>query len=639
MPYKDPEKRKQYQREYGMKRYATSEYREMDRGRQRNRLRPFIGVDGEGGIVNGRHEYLLLRVGEHLLYRDSEPLRTVDILRWLTSLPDEGIFVGYGFDYDVTMILRDWPMEKLRELFDREKRRSESGKGYTPVAHDGFLVEYLPRKHFRVSRWVRGGERKWFTVHDTIGFYQSSFVQALEAWDIGTPEARDAMRAMKAKRSEFTEATAEEIAYNHQECIYLAELITALREATREAGYVIKSYEGAGCLAQAMLTKHDAPKRQEVPEALMWAARAAYYGGRFEISRIGRVAPVHEYDLASAYPWAMATLPCLEHGYWINEIDPKSELMLINTAFHTQREWGPFPFRDQDGVILYPRAGEGWYWRPEYEAAQKAGDDLLAIGAWSYIKLCDHRPFDWIPEIYAERQRLGKSSKGKILKLGMNSLYGKMAQSVGNPRFASAIYAGMITAKVRALMSRICAEYGESVVMIATDGIYLDRPIEKRSMYGSPIVEPGQKAPLGGWEHQPMSDLFLVKPGMYFTSDGAKVKTRGVPRWQLDEKRGEIIKAWERDGINGSVTIERTQFIGARMATMQNAPEKLGQWLPLELRLAYDSNNAKRSWFPDGTSDLHSRVGKVSTPYSKSFGQEIAEEQLWEDGDVLEVWD
>lgn len=635
---------KEQRRAYDAKRYASAEYKRKERERwnsadnKRSKpLKPFIGVDGEGGNIGGKHEYLLLRVGDHLLYRNSKPLRTVDILRWLVSLPNTGIHVGYGFDYDVSMILRDWPQHKLAELFDRESRKNKAGNGYYPVGYNGFLVEYLPRKHFRVARWTVGDEpRKWFTVHDTIGFYQSSFVQALEAWSIGTQAERDAIKEMKLKRSDFTEATTDEIEYNRRECVMLAELLEALRDATRDAGYTIKNYEGAGCLAQAMLTKHDAPLRQDLPKDLGMAARAAYYGGRFEISRIGNVKPAHEYDLASAYPWAMAQLPCLEHGYWVREYQPGNpiQVMQVEWAISPERHWGPYPFRDPDGTILYPSSGKGWYWYPEVSVEDQANETNTVLDAWSFVSYCDHKPFTWIPEVYAERQRIGKSAKGKILKLGMNSLYGKQAQSVGNPRYASAIYAGLITSMVRGVMAQVCMQHGNAVVMIATDGIYLTHKMKPE--HGRPMVEAGEKAALGAWEHQRFDDLFLVKPGIYFTSDGAKVKTRGVPRWQLDEKRDELISAWKSKGVEGGVTIERTQFIGARMAIAQNAPEKIGQWLPTSITLDYGSNMNKRAFTNRGTSTLWSRAGFESTPYKKTFGAEIAAEQLWEDLDVLE---
>jgi hypothetical protein len=629
-------------REYDRARYASDAYKARERERSKGRRkppRPFVGVDGEGGVIDGRHEYLLIRVGENVLYRqDSRPLRTVDILRWLTSLDSNAVHVGYGFDYDVSMILRDWAttpkgLEALRSLFDRESRKQKNGT-YAPVMYQGFRVEYLPRKHFRVARAV--ADAKYFTVHDVIGFYQSSFVQALEAWQIGTPEERETIRAMKSQRSDFTTLTAEEIEYNRRECVLLAELVTALREATRDAGYAITSYEGAGCLAQAMLTKHDAPQKQELPGPVATAARAAYYGGRFEISRIGRVEPVHEYDLASAYPWAMSTLPCLEHGEWVNEYQPGNPIQVMRVAWAVDdsRPWGPYPFRDPDGTILYPSAGSGWYWYPEVAVEDRMRETNDVTDAWSFVRHCDHMPFTWIKDVFAERQRIGKSAKGKVLKLGLNSLYGKQAQSVGNPRFASPVYAGLITAKVRAIMADVCARYANDVVMIATDGIYLTR--EMKPTRDRRIIEAGDKAILGCWEHQHFNDLFLVKPGIYFTSDGLKARTRGVPRWQLEEKQAEIMEAWEREGLRGSVTVERTQFIGARAALAQNAPEKVGQWIPTTLSLAYSSNLSKRCFADDGLSVLWSRQGRLSTPYQKSFGMEIAAEQLWEDLDRLD---
>lgn len=642
MPYADPEKQREYQRE----RYRSEEYkkRERERWNQRapqrgrwSRRKPFIGVDGEGGTIKGRHEYLLLRVGEHLLHKANKPLRTIDIFAWLTSLPKEGIYVGFGFDYDVTMILRDLPPDILNSLFDRESRKASNGKSYHPVKYAGFVFDYLPRKHFRVARIVEGSKLSWFTVHDTIGFYQSSFVQALEAWNIGTEKERESLRRMKAKRKDFTEATAEEILYNHREVILLAELLEALRTATMDAGYSIQSYEGAGCLAQAMLTKHKAPLRIDLSADLEKAARAAYYGGRFEISKIGLVTDVHEYDLASAYPWAMSTLPCLEHGTWVNEYQPGNPMQVLHVSWAVDpaRQWGPYPFRDPDGTILYPATGSGWYWYPEVaeEDMWKQGNEIM--DAWSFVSRCDHKPFTWIPNVYRERQRLGKSAKGKVLKLGMNSLYGKQAQSVGTPRFASPIYAGYITSMVRAVMANVIRRYPNDVVMIATDGIYLTRKMAGQR--GRKIVENGEPAPLGCWEHQKFADMFLVKPGIYFTSDGAKVKTRGVPRWQLDEKREELQRAWETDGLAGTVGIERVQFIGARMAMAQGNPEKLGQWIPTTVNLSYDSNLSKRAFSNDGSSRLWARHGQESAPYKRTFGQEIAEQLLWEDLDAMDV--
>ena len=652
MPFADLEAR----REYDRARRRTETYKAGERARSKTRpSKPqmrFIGVDGEGGNINGRHEYLLLRVGEHLLYNNSSPLRTVDILRWLTSLPKQGIYVGFGFDYDVTMILRDWPEDKLRLLMNREARKTKDGKGYLAVGHNGFLVEYLPRKFFRVARWRKDEKPRYFTVHDTIGFFQSSFVQALEAWDIGTPEERAEMQAMKNSRSDFTEATMEEIEYNRQECLRLAELMEDVRSATKDAGLAVTTWEGAGCLAQAMLKKNDAPRRADLSKDLAISCRSAYYGGRFEILNIGPIKPVHEYDLASAYPWAMSLLPCFEHGYWVNEFQPGNPYQVLKVRWATSpdRPWGPYPFRDPDGTILYPSAGTGWYWYPEVKVEDGAGEVNEILDAWSYVRACDHKPFSWIPEMYAERQRIGKSGKGKVLKLGLNSLYGKQAQSVGNPQYASSINAGLITSMVRAVMAQVCLDHGSAVKMIATDGIYLTRKLSKADR---PIVEDGKPAPLGAWEHKKFADLFLIKPGIYFTNDGAKVKTRGVPREKLDKLRPELIDAWHRDGLAGGVTIgcvgencprcaagtctPRIQFFGARMALHQQSPEKLGQWISTTMTLNYDSNMSKRAFEDNGSSVLWSRAGRESTPYQKEFGQQLLEEQMYEDGDWVNV--
>src|SRR6267154_2415950 len=54
-----------------------------------------------------------------------------------------------------------------------------------------------------------------------------------------------------------------------------------------------------------------------VPGPALNAARHAYFGHRFEISKVGFFTEVHVYDLVGAYAWAVATgLPCFAHGEW-----------------------------------------------------------------------------------------------------------------------------------------------------------------------------------------------------------------------------------------------------------------------------------------------------------------------------------
>ena len=192
------------------------------------------------------------------------------------------------------------------------------------------------------------------------------------------------------------------IEYCKFECRNLAALMTEFREVCTAAGIPPRQWSGAGWLAAALLDKHGVPKRpltaREIaalaerkpsknskpmplrrPERNLEferAASSAYYGGRFEVSRIGSIpGPMYQYDLRSAYPAAMPDLPCPLHTRWehkprANRL-PEGGLYLAKISFsHPDGLWCGLPFR-QKGGLFWPLQGTGWYWSPEIEAARR----------------------------------------------------------------------------------------------------------------------------------------------------------------------------------------------------------------------------------------------------------------------------
>ena len=177
--------------------------------------------------------------------------------------------------------------------------------------------------------------------------------------------------------------------------------MTEFREVCARAGISPKPWSGAGWLAAALLEKHGVPKRPlSAKEKSEIAARPpsekrkptkprrserdpqfeivannAYYGGRFEISRIGAIrGPVYEYDLQSAYCAATLKLPCPLHSRWEHRPRatklPHGELCLAKVSFsHPDRSlWCGFPFRQSRG-LFWPYQGTGWYWSPEISSS------------------------------------------------------------------------------------------------------------------------------------------------------------------------------------------------------------------------------------------------------------------------------
>jgi len=321
------------------------------------------------------------------------------------------------------------------------------------------------------------------------------------------------------------------------------------------------------------------------------AANAAYYGGRFEVSHLGLlIGPIFEYDLRSAYPAAMLDLPCPLHTRWEHKPHgrqlPAGELYLAKVSFsHSDGLWCGLPFRENGG-LFWPFQGTGWYWSIEIEAARRfLGAKVVVHDLWIARRECDGRPFDWVRELYEERRRIGSDTRGYPLKLGLNSLYGKMAQRCGRGPYHDAVSAGLITALTRARLLEPLGQDPEAVVMLATDAVFSRRPL---------ALKVGRD--LGQWECHECPDLFIAQPGVYWSpSDLSElIKSRGAPRSVIGEAAPRFVEVWNewhtllrQPGAKELILAERQipsvpvtvrVFNGCRIALHRGKPWLAGKW-------------------------------------------------------------
>jgi len=540
----------------------------------------FRGVDGEGGNVpeegtlfGVRHQYLSLRCGPHLL-ETGKPLSWNDCFSFLADQPSSFQYVAYFFDYDVTMMCRTLPEKVARSLITRHLRIDKTGNT-KPVTFGGFQFDYLPHKEFRVRRM---GTKRWVVISDVGQFFQKTFHNTLCKWEIGTEEERAFILRGKSMRADFAGFDEEIRAYNALECLLLEQLMTNFRAVCWETGYVPKKWQGPGHLASAMLAKHGVPRREDIPILSNYKfrslAQAAYYGGRFETTATGPVrGPVYQYDINGAYVHLLKSLPCLIHGswkwvrerpsegLWFGEIyfDHDAPLLLYN-----------FPVRLKNGNIQYPKEGNGVYWSVEIEAAESAGSRTTFKQGWVLERHCDCRWFDFVDPYYKQRLALGKSAKGYVLKLAGNSMYGKIAQSIGYAPYANPVWAGLITAGCRAMLINAYKQDHADTYMLATDGIFvskkLDLPVSKE---------------LGEWDETIHPDgIFIVQPGIYFAGD--EPKSRGIQVGRVNEMRETFQEQWNKyvqsHGLDYTVPVEVTNFITLKQAIARNKFALAGTW-------------------------------------------------------------
>lgn len=581
---------------------------------------PFVGCDGEGAGKDdlGRQHYMLFRMGERELYT-GQPLTTYELLDFICDDPGGSILVGFSFGYDVTMILRDLSEERQRRLLAPRL----FGEGKSPFTWwRDFDIDYLPRQFLRVRRIRRyrddeGEERREAvkgttrTIWETFGFFQKSFVKCCRDFKVCSDEVLRDLEAMKNKRgSDEWVIDQAERDYCALECTLLEELMSRLRTYCAEADIHPRSWSGAGKLAEALHRKHETPRAPKSAEEMPWPkevedwANMAYYGGRFEITTVGHIEEqVYEYDIGSAYPDSMRKLPCLVHGKWSMHLStklPDADLYIAaitykkRNAFFAIGELGGFPCRTKSGHLCWPRQSAGVYWSPEIRSAIALGHDVKCVRAWVYEKQCDCKPFDWIEPLYDYRKSIGSQGAGYPIKLGINSLYGKLAQRRGHGVYVNMIWAGLITAYTRSTLNQAIKLAPDNVLMLATDAIYTTKPLP---------LDIGPR--LGQWEESKLPGLFIVQPGLYWSPGLVKRKSRGLSgRFFEENNRTEIFEQQWRYFLAGlntdpetpfpSVPVEFDCFIGMRLALARNKPDLAGTWLPSQRKISFDYRN-KRS--------------------------------------------
>lgn len=548
----------------------------------------WTGIDGEG-VGRHPHRYVMLcrHDGESSDYiEDVNGLSTAACLGWLLRAPERARLCGYYLGYDWTKILKDLPNKAIYRLFRPELRKLPADEGdFSRIKWRGYRLHYLAG-----AMQIRKGRRA-VTVWDLGKYYQCPFVKAIQ--DSKIPGAVEMIEQMKGERGTWGDDDLNRmLRYCLEECRMLAELANQLEQAHAAVGLRPSHWYGPGSTAAIVLKKHRIHARRGVQSSdLSYAADSAYFGGRFEHSMIGRRSRVHGYDIVSAYPAQAAKLPCLLHARW-EHVTTMRELRNVEQAcvhfkvkdVGADQAWAPLPCRLEDGSIVYARGGfRGWCWLDEFRAAREYWNSVRLIEAFALRRNCDCQPFSFVTQLY-EARRVGTVEERRIYKYVLNSLYGKLAQRRGSPRFASVIWAGMITSGTRAELLRMLARHKShaNVIALATDGLYSSEVIK------GPID--GNKN-LGEWDHEYHGPMWFVRPGIYWSEKDETLRARGLGRKQLAGELASVRQAieWQQDEARCGVS---QAFGSARQCVYMNPHTKVlkrsplfGQWFDVPSRI------------------------------------------------------
>lgn len=518
----------------------------------------WLGLDGEG-IGRNPHRYVMLCVSD-------SAGRSADYIEDVNGLPTEAVLgfllklarknkgarlAGYYLSYDWTMILRDLPDRTLYRLLRPELRATsrDEGGGFQPVHWRGFKLHFLSGM-MRIKR----GEHS-ATVWDVGKFYQSRFVAALEQAGFAPPAL---IERMKAERGSWDDDDLDRMReYCLEECKHLAKLVEHLEFQHTAIGLEPSTWHGPGSTASALLVKNKVQEcHAKAPPLVQDAAERAFFGGRFEQSSIGRRDGVFSYDVRSAYPHAASSLPCLKHGKWVHRRRAPRDGAITLVRYRLRdignRVWGPLPCRHGDGSIVWPRSGSaGWVWGVEWEAAQRHWKGIdYGREHWELVRRCDCEPFAFLRELYA--WRVSRPENKQVVKLALNSVYGKIAQSIGGgSRWSSRVWAGIITATTRARMLDLIGMHADEsrLAAIATDGAYSSELLDTEGPN------------LGDWERSEKGLMTFVRPGIYWSH-------QDVLAWYADPGSKTLAEAAAKAVRSRGISRRHllTQLVGAENA-------------------------------------------------------------------------
>lgn len=577
--------------------WATGEFIALDgEGENYGELEAFKVPKGGKTYHAQDHRYTLLAAstGESL-YNGGSRLDTLACLDFLLDLSDahtKAIFVIFAGSYDINhMLMFGFRKAALKEI--------SSGISYSFKEENiEYQVEYRPRKSLTIRRgltFFKDKNDKWKTkwasrivIWDVFGFFQENFVGVMGKWLGKDHKHYDFIKEMKLKRGDFAHVSQSTInRYNACELECLVELMDKVKSAIDGLDLKVNRWDGAGAIAAALMRKHNIKDFKSPEIKFMTAAQdeldtaiaTAYAGGRIEVCKIGvHNKKVYDYDINSAYPHVMASVPCLAHGQWSQGTGvPPGGFTLVHCRYRFAEGLPFYPlfYRTEAMQICFSSRGEGIYWLPEYAAALECPGDLEVIKWWHWEPSCNHKPFHWIEDYYKTRQRWVKnpleewqSGGEKIIKLGLNSLYGKSAQQLGGradhaPAYHQLEWAGYITASTRARLYSAAMHNPDAVIGFATDGIFTTSPL--------PLQHSCDKT-MGEWDVKEFDGLTLAMAGVYWwhRRDADIVNfshfSRGFDKESM-ETPAPVTGAWQKGAECIDIKMRRLIGLGSACAS------------------------------------------------------------------------
>lgn len=497
----------------------------------------------------------------------------------------------YNLGYDATCILKLLPKEIL-DSYKLDRKLKFNYKEYE--------IHYIPNKQLT----IRKGNHS-VNFYDIAQYFDRKPLAEAYSKNIGKTLDPEYLQ-MKEKREDFSLSyylrhKKQMRRYCIADCILTKDLAEKWLDTFHEVfSFYPRNWVSSGYLAEKVLINYEIyiPRFNETDYAVQELARKCFYGGRFELIKKGFIGKCYLYDINSAYPFALTTVPDILDGKWISgtEIHPKAKLgffhIIADIDFSVKI--CPFPFRKKNGTIVYPFGKFETFVTLE-ELKSVEGDPRIKytiLESHQFIpnKNCEYPFKKYIEDLYNRRMKLRDegNKQEQAIKIILNSTYGKTAQTTNNQfgNLFNPIISASITGFARAQLYRFMKEHDleNNIVAFATDSIATTKKIpdlDSKKLGEMKLDKEG-------------NDVYYLSNGYYRFNE--KWKNRGIGN-DPDEKNVEIEHLGTEIGKDGQLYIEvqTTQMQHLKSGIIRNLHKSIGKIRKYKKKV-YLNSDRKRKW-------------------------------------------
>ena len=422
----------------------------------------------------------------------------------------ESINWFYNITFDIESILKMLPKDELEEILEDNN-----------TEYEGYKLFYLPHKYFK----IRDKSKHNYDYYDIAQFYGMSLDNASKEYlgdEKGISDIRGLMEYIYYDKVQKVVSD-----YCKHDCELTKGLAERMHQGVLSCDIPFsKPYSRASLSETAFLKNCDVPEYLDAPLGVNKYFYWAYYGGWFELFKRGyQNNYIVEYDINSAYPYAMLNLPDLRDLGWerVRKVSKEKAIGVYLIAISPKESCNVSPVQVRtQSLSVHPHASGVRYVTDDELPMMK---DLYKVKVLSGFEAFGDNiryPFrEYVQKLYEDKS----SYKNKdammyeCVKRVLNGFYGKNIQRTGGKigNCFNPIYAAKITASCKRQIWDAVKDHQDDVIAIQTDSCVMTKEID---------VEEGTG--LGQWEKKEFREGIFLLSGVYeMIGETKKTKIRG----------------------------------------------------------------------------------------------------------------